>query len=1510
MASLNITIDSTAAVAGASRIEHAIDRIATSAATASSAISTLERSSHKNLGVLNQSFKTSTSQLKEFDTALNKINPNMLTLASGFTAVNRGATSAIGSITKFFGQIAIGVFLVGELVMIFSALVRGIAALSKSMSSVEMSQITYQFAVLKDQIKSIVSDVFDKFSKGFVESFEGLNKWIAQNRQDIVNFITDSIESIKSFFSTVKEIYDFAEANPLIKDAGIIGLILLGVSGKSIIGKIGALVATLSVLSDIYKSVKLISQDKMSVSEFLKGMLDSDMATLSNSIAKRQLEDKKVSGALTPREEIKLAKIELNGYIKDRDELMVAKDLAPRNIEIIRSLHNVNNKIQEQTEYIERLQKALDGIDYSGLNPLTSPEFIKAQKDIFKETKIATTDYLAWQTREQEKVMATMIGSEFFPGIFSGTENASENYSAADTLKLYQQLEIWQTKNARSLMIYNDQFKETKLMAKDHYNLLVAQENLYHATRMSGLKSESEKFAENARYESALYKLRVQALIEQDAIQKRQWTMQSTSGVIWTSDSKREDILPQLFENHEDVLKVAQGISAVDEALAKMLISFDMADPALKRDGIIVALFGDADNVINNLQKINNEINQFDFSAMYDAQDKETMGEYYKIFEDMIEGFDSFQKVYTQMTGKVTDEWYINQTNGLELMRKRLDDIGIVGKEANEILEKLARQKDIKWFESQDSLEAGFLAGLLRLKDEIEPWGKTMSDAVVNAAHDMYNAMDDFFFNALEGRMKSFEEYFGGFMSAIHQAMAGFLTENIKRGIAELFPEIAPTGDKNTSTGGFDFSSIYGSMYKRPSQGGGGYQIAMPNAEYWGGESTKSSSMSTGQYAAGAMIAGATIYDIYQRSSGTSKPAAAAGGAMAGAASGAAMGYYMSSYSGPYAAIGAAVGAIVGGISGYLGGADAPEKAKFRLGAGKNVNTKYPNVETPFGQFGFDQAAVIDTNRFKSVMAQVGVATESIADIMDSASIEKITTAMAGWRSGSARGDIEAAEFEEQFINYFKEIGSEWSTGLGDWMTNFDGTFDDLMEGIDSHVKALKAIDEVFDPTTEYESTIDSISDSFDDYIKALKDTGGTVEEIARGQEAKNKALADANKKFRDEVVDIGMNILDFMGMLDPLDAAMYNIDQMFIDWIDRLVEIGATETEIDFVKNLIPRAKETAAEDLRDAQATTIADINMSTGEMIGIFSELDVTIYNLTAQFLGWWNQVKDFDNAAEYATILTERWTIAIDKAAKALDSAYYSALASLPGLSKAQSGSFATSAIAVKYGLEGSDITGSMVSNLYNLASSGDYSSEDVRGYLDSIGAAGIGVAEFVNDIGTLHEIFFPMQESVTGTTDALDRMRNELESTIKSIQGAISGIDDLIWELTGGQYAPVQSLEGFQNQYSNLFNPIATSDDPNAAFGEFSSFIPGMIDFMGAFGGYNDWNSSVVSDLQGLRDVLVDREETLNLRLEVVITQDGRSVASVVTDAVVANTGGITNVMAERIGNILNLRMNR
>jgi len=128
-------------------------------------------------------------------------------------------------------------------------------------------------------------------------------------------------------------------------------------------------------------------------------------------------------------------------------------------------------------------------------------------------------------------------------------------------------------------------------------------------------------------------------------------------------------------------------------------------------------------------------------------------------------------------------------------------------------------------------------------------------------------------------------------------------------------------------------------------------------------------------------------------------------------------------------------------------------------------------------------------------------------------------------------------------------------------------------------------------------------------------------------------------------------------------------------------------------------------------------------------------------------------------------------------------------------------------------------------------------------------------------------------------------------------------------LTGGKYAPVQSLEGFQHQYDKLFDPIATSDDPNAAFGEFSGFLPGMIDFMGAFGGYKDWNSSVVSDLQGLRGTLVDREQTLNLKLEVVITQDARSMGAAISQAVVVNASGVTDVLAERIGNILSVRMN-
>lgn len=1311
MATLNIKIDPAAAVRGASQIEGAIDRVRISATTASTAIATLERSAFRNLGVLNQSFRTSTSQLKEFDQNLTKINPSMNKLSDGFGSVHRSSTLAIGSVTKFFGQMAIGVFLVGELVLIFSALARGISAVSRAMDSMEVSQITYQFAVMKDQLKNIVADVFSKFSSGVLESFQNINKWIAQNKQDIENFLESTINFMKGAFDSIKSIVQFLIQHEEMLSMGIIGFAMFGKGRGVALASFAMAEKMIRMVLAMSSALEAVQSKKITWGELFEksGGLFGGTNQLENALEQLNLLSKEGSGIATISEKIKLAKMEIVDLQKEIDSLKVAQPTAneliagkgPKIIEYLEKKHQLTLKLTQAQQTLNDLETKKENIEIPSLSRY-SKEWLDAQKEIFKETKIMTDEFYDYQEARQN---VALLGMDL---MMSGDK---DSLWAMTALRAQKDYSLWMDKNARSMSIYSGSLKTTKIMSQDYYNILIKGEDLFHEAMLRRTKTSAEVTAEMIRHStqrSAIDKQMYGELIDLD---KMFLAIRLENEAAWVA--------------YKDSHKIEIGSTWGDKTTK------DLMDQGPYNDMTAIA------NLVSELKNL----------------------------ENVTEKFRTAQEKYTSVTSKLTVQGYDLQVKKLKELEIELITAGLAINEVREIIEKMQRSLDIRFLEGQDDLSSGFLAGLLRLKDEIEPWGKTMSDAVVNAAHDMYNAMDDFFFDALEGRMKSFEEYFSGFMSIINKITASYLTENLKRGFASLLPSATvQAGGQQVSGPGVAGSVFSLGSYLNPATNGyygqanrttGGYRAGIPNAEWWGESQDKNQSPGWGPYAASGITGAAALYSIWQQSQGISKPKAAVGGALAGAASGAAAGGYSTSWTGYGAIIGAAIGAIVGGISGYLGGADAPEKAKFRLGAGVNVNTRYPNVDTPFGAFGFDQASVIDTNRFKMVMAQVGEATDAIADVMDSTSIERVKSALAGWRSGSAKGDISAAAFEEQFKNYFAEIGATWGTEFGAWMQNFNGTLDDLVSGIQKHVEAIKFTQDILDPQnlTEYDQEVNTFNDSIDTMRQNLKDTGGSIQELTDLEAARAKGLEDLRQVYADSFEMLKMQ----MGGMSQQNAQMTMWAKKFgtdvptiisawegieaalqgMTWEEFEAAVQASDMTIGEATQALLAFDAAAA-----ATAAMIYDINLQSGQMAGMFSDLDIQIMSINKQFEDWIFQTKDFANASEIAIELERRRTAAIEDAMKVYEASILSLKAGLAGISANQSRQYQLEAIALKYGLNPSDINAS-----------------NLRSWLPAMQASGTMTSEQQADWNTAWNLIFGTSGSFGTLTETVDDSSN-------------------------------------------------------------------------------------------------------------------------------------------------------
>jgi hypothetical protein len=116
----------------------------------------------------------------------------------------------------------------------------------------------------------------------------------------------------------------------------------------------------------------------------------------------------------------------------------------------------------------------------------------------------------------------------------------------------------------------------------------------------------------------------------------------------------------------------------------------------------------------------------------------------------------------------------------------------------------------------------------------------------------------------------------------------------------------------------------------------------------------------------------------------------------------------------------------------------------------------------------------------------------------------------------------------------------------------------------------------------------------------------------------------------------------------------------------------------------------------------------------------------------------------------------------------------------------------------------------------------------------------------------------LENGIDDARAALDAAINKEWELANARLGAANQIDDLINNLMGSDYAPVQSLEFFQRRYQQLLDEAQgadTAEEITRAVDNLTSFVPTYLDFAKAYGGtdYNMLFQQITGDLRTIED---------------------------------------------------------
>jgi len=347
-------------------------------------------------------------------------------------------------------------------------------------------------------------------------------------------------------------------------------------------------------------------------------------------------------------------------------------------------------------------------------------------------------------------------------------------------------------------------------------------------------------------------------------------------------------------------------------------------------------------------------------------------------------------------------------------------------------------------------------------------------------------------------------------------------------------------------------------------------------------------------------------------------------------------------------------------------------------------------------------------------------------------------------------------------------------------MENFDGTLDDLIDGIGQHVEAINFITDTLRPEamTEYDSAVEAFNTSVSEMKLNLENTGGTVEELAEMEEARRVGLEKLKQVYIDsfEVLKMQMGGMSEQSAQMVMWARQFGMDVPTIlsgwDAIEQTIYGMTFDQFNELAKTLFPES-ETALADLTaavlafdqaSAAATaTLYDINIQSGQMAGIFSDFDLEIMSINKTFDDWIYQTKDFADATAIATELEERRTAAIEAATKAYQASILELKAGLPGISSQQQRSLILQQMGLKYGINPNDITPALLSTvIQQLVTSNMPLTSEQR-----------------QDILTVYDLFYGAGDSVGQLTEQVDDTVQNLENLNQTLQDLVNDWQKLI-----------------------------------------------------------------------------------------------------------------------------------
>uniref|UniRef100_A0A6M3KLA1 Putative tail tape measure protein n=1 Tax=viral metagenome TaxID=1070528 RepID=A0A6M3KLA1_9ZZZZ len=561
-------------------------------------------------------------------------------------------------------------------------------------------------------------------------------------------------------------------------------------------------------------------------------------------------------------------------------------------------------------------------------------------------------------------------------------------------------------------------------------------------------------------------------------------------------------------------------------------------------------------------------------------------------------------------------------------------------------------------------------------------------------------------------------------------------------------------------------------------------------------------------------------------------------------------------------------------------------------------------AETAFGTIGgFDKhqdfPREVETNIKNFLKGSVAPVAEVIAEWMTDAQIEAATIASSNWR-----GDVSAKITEEglqtKALYWFKSLGLAIDTGFGEWMADFEGSFDQFVDLVTARAAVMDEIDTVLNPVrmTEYGVAVQAVDDNFKAMKEVLDETGGSVQELTDLEKAHGIVLADLRQIYVDNFEAAKMQLSGMStGDIQLVQwAAKFDVTatEVISNWGNieaAILAMGWDEFET-MVKNSGMELGEFyqmlfGFNSAADATAVVLHDMNLASGQMAGIFSNLELEIININTAFDAWIYATKDLANATEIATELRRRETIAINSAIAA---------------DRARAVQF-----SISMGANQALATQSYISQQYGVNLNASGARDVVNWAAGSTQAERDAIAEHYNvtpeqlesDLLLIKSALDYVDAEAQRASDSITDMGSSISDMVNTIEDAMRSIDDLLYRLTGGDLAPVQSAEFFANQYSSL---LASAQADPANVGAFTSFVPEMLDFMSAYGGnYAELTSGVIGDLQGLRQQIGGQNLQLTMNLQV----NQRQLGSVVADEIPLNSDLLT-----ALDRVINLRIQR